>query len=378
MPLRRFEFLINCLRFDEKTTRDARKELDPFAAIREIWDIFIQHCKELYTPGAYCTIDEQLLAFRGNCQFRMYIPNKPAKYGIKIVMLCNTNGYLINAIPYIGKKMDTEGKPQATFFVEKLSDPIKGSNRNITVDNWFSSVPLFNEMLEKHNITMVGTLRKNKPHIPPEMLKNRPAETSLFLFDKQLTMVSYAAKKNKIVLLLSNMHQGSSLRKGTTLPEMIHFYNCTKGGVDVLDQMSAQYSCSRKTRRWPMCIFYGMLNSIGLNSYIIYKENTYMKSNQTPMSRLTFLFTLAEDLMRPWMEQRLQNTSIRRGIRLSIAEQLGVQVPVKPAPVNRKAGRCSICPRSKDTKTTNLCDECKQFTCKTHSDSVCVDCRSEN
>ncbi|KAG8281145.1 hypothetical protein J6590_064615 [Homalodisca vitripennis] len=43
--------------------------------------------------------------------------------------------------------------------------------------------------------------------------------------------------------------------------------------------------------------------------------------------------------------------------RLSIAEQLGVQVPVKPATVNRKAGRCSICPQSKDTKTTNLCDE---------------------
>lgn len=375
MPLRRFEFLVNSLRFDEKTTRAARKELDPFAAIRDVWDAFIQHCKELYTPGPYCTIDEQLLAFRGKCPFRMYIPNKPAKYGVKIVMLCNSNGYLINAIPYTGKKMDNEGKPQAIYFVEKLSETIQGTNRNITVDNWFTSVPLFNDMLKNHNITMVGTLRKNKPHIPPEMIKNRPAESSLFLFDRELTMVSYAPKRNKTVLLLSNMHQGFSFQKDSKLPEIIHFYNSTKGGVDLLDQMSAQYSCSRKTRRWPLCIFYGILNSANLNSYIIYRDNMHL-SKQTPMSRNNFLFMLAEDLMRPWMIERLENRSIRIGIRTSIAEQLRIPMPVPPEPMNRKAGRCNICPRSKDTKTTIYCADCRQFTCKTHSSVVCDNCKN--
>ncbi|KAG8324590.1 hypothetical protein J6590_088521 [Homalodisca vitripennis] len=58
----------------------------------------------------------------------------------------------------------------------------------------------------------------------------------------------------------------------------------------------------------------------------------------------------AEDLMRSWMEQRLQNTSIRRGIRLSIAEQLGVQVPVKSVPVNRKAGSAAFVPGAKTQK----------------------------
>ncbi|GBP30200.1 hypothetical protein EVAR_94508_1 [Eumeta japonica] len=36
------------------------------------------------TMCAEITLDEQLLAFRGRCAFRQYIPNKPAKYGIKV------------------------------------------------------------------------------------------------------------------------------------------------------------------------------------------------------------------------------------------------------------------------------------------------------
>jgi len=28
-------------------------------------------------------VDEQLLGFRGRCGFRMYVPNKLVKYGIK-------------------------------------------------------------------------------------------------------------------------------------------------------------------------------------------------------------------------------------------------------------------------------------------------------
>lgn len=73
--------------------------------------------QELYTTRAYCTIDEQLLRFKDKCPFRMYIPNKPANYGIKIVMLSSSNGYLKNVIPYIGKKTNTEGKPQDRLIV---------------------------------------------------------------------------------------------------------------------------------------------------------------------------------------------------------------------------------------------------------------------
>ena len=84
MSKERFRFLIDCLRFDAKETRNSRKQNDPFAAIREVWEDVIKNCQGSFKPGANTTIDEQLLGFRGRCPFRMYIPSKPNKYGIKL------------------------------------------------------------------------------------------------------------------------------------------------------------------------------------------------------------------------------------------------------------------------------------------------------
>lgn len=54
---------------------------------------------------------------------------------------------MIDAIPYMGKGTNTNGEPLATFFVKQLTETIQGSNRNVTKDNWFTSVPLAKELL---------------------------------------------------------------------------------------------------------------------------------------------------------------------------------------------------------------------------------------
>ncbi len=117
MPERRFNFLLPRVRFDDKNTRDTRRYTDNFAPIREIWELFIANCTRYYNPFTNVTIDEQLLDFRGNCPFQIYIPSKPAKYGIKVIM-CNDakTFYMISAIPYVGpsqKKKDDEAAMKA-------------------------------------------------------------------------------------------------------------------------------------------------------------------------------------------------------------------------------------------------------------------------
>jgi len=104
----RFNFLINCLRFDDRNTRPQRKEETKLAPISIIWDILLNNCRNNYKPGSYVTIDEQLVGFRGRYLFRMYIPSKPTRYGIKIVMMCdNSLKYVIDAVPYLGKRDST-------------------------------------------------------------------------------------------------------------------------------------------------------------------------------------------------------------------------------------------------------------------------------
>ena len=132
--------------------------------ISKIWEEFIEVCKTKYKPSSYVTIDEQLVGFRGHCPFRMYIPNKPAKYGLKLVLLCDVSTkYLINACPYLGKSTNTNGRPLANHFVELLTVPIYGTNRNVTMDNWFTSVPLADKLISKPHLMTLEQFGRISP-----------------------------------------------------------------------------------------------------------------------------------------------------------------------------------------------------------------------
>lgn len=94
-------FLSKCLHFDKK---DERAEDDMFAPIRQLWEMFIDNCKKNYTPSHECTVDEQLLSFRGRCVFRVYIKDMPDIYRLKVISLNDDQtSYMIYAIPYLVK-----------------------------------------------------------------------------------------------------------------------------------------------------------------------------------------------------------------------------------------------------------------------------------
>lgn len=198
MSKRRFQFLTSCLRFDDKSTRPERKQTDRFAPIRDIWEAFVSNSKSLYSPHEYLTLDEQLVSFRGRCSFRTYMPKKPDKYGMKIVMLNDAKTfYMLNAEPYVGpvKKRPDELVPE--YYVRTMTEPVHQTGRNITYDNWFGTVPMADKMIKDYKLTTICTLKKNKAQIPPVCLSKREAGSSLFFFDGKKTLVSYTQKKKK-------------------------------------------------------------------------------------------------------------------------------------------------------------------------------------
>ncbi|XP_055918514.1 piggyBac transposable element-derived protein 4-like [Eupeodes corollae] len=256
MGQKRFEFLTNCIRFDDRETRDRADKLSP---IRLIWEKFCFNSTKYYTPHEYCTIDEQLLGFRGNCTFRIYIPSKPDKYGIKIITMCDSRTYyMVSAIPYIGKEIRISNDPIPLQIVKKITESIHGAGRNLTMDNWFTSIQLVEEMLSRHKLTVVGTLRKNKAEIPPLFLPNRKKEilSSQFAFKDKMTLVAFTPKKGKGVVLISSLHKGKTVDPQSKKPEIINFYNSTKGGVHTFDQLVHTYSLARKNTEMAAQIFF--------------------------------------------------------------------------------------------------------------------------
>jgi hypothetical protein len=57
MSLYRFQFLLQHLRFDDKSTRQERREVDKLASIRELFDhFFVEKCKNGYSFSEYVTV----------------------------------------------------------------------------------------------------------------------------------------------------------------------------------------------------------------------------------------------------------------------------------------------------------------------------------
>lgn len=386
MSKNRFEFILNCLRFDNKETRLERRSKDKFAPIRDIWEMFIQACKENYTPGEYVTIDEQLMSFRGRCPFKIYMPMKPDKYGLKIVMMCDSNtSYMCNALPYLGKESETENKNKGkskssqskeflipTQDVLRLTETIHGTYRNVTVDNWFTSVELADQLSLK-KLTVVGTLRKNKKEVPSSFLEGRRENipSSAFAFTEDKTLVSFKPKKNKCVLLLSTMHDRDDVDEHSGKPEIVLFYNSTKGGVDTFDQLCHSKTVARKTQRWPLRIFYGMMDMAAINVFILYQ----LKNVNSKCSRAKFLKLLANALVETHMKERLKNKKLPRQLKNSIQEYLGYSEDLPPEKREKGTGRCYLCPRNRDRKGRHICIRCGKNLCAEHCHDICEECK---
>lgn len=205
--------------------------------------------------------------------------------------------------------------------------------------------------------------------------KTRETTSSIFGFQKHMTLCSYVPKPRKAVMLLSTMHHDENVEGEKRKPEIIHFYNKTKGGVDTNDQMCASYNVGRRTKRWPMVIFFHLFNITGINSYVIYKSKIH--SN---ISRRVFLKRLAVDLVKPHQMTRASIPTLPRPLSKRLKTQHGIQDQgsISEAGRSQSYKRCHVCPRSKDRKTKTECSKCQKHVCNDHLNIVCQNCDEKN
>ena len=93
MPQYRFIALTRFVRFDDKSTRAARRAKGKLAPIRNLFNEINKLLLRYSTPSEYLTVDEQLVPFRDRCPFRQYIPSKPDNYDMKIFWICDAMSF---------------------------------------------------------------------------------------------------------------------------------------------------------------------------------------------------------------------------------------------------------------------------------------------
>lgn len=133
--------------------------------------------------------------------------------------------------------VQSQKKNQGMRVVLDITEGLRG--KTITCDNFFISYALGLQLLKK-KLYMLGTVRRNKPELPPALVSKtgRARFSSKFAFTETHALVSYHAKNKKNVLLMSTLHRDAAVsNRDDKRPKIIEDYNHNKGGVDNLDKV---------------------------------------------------------------------------------------------------------------------------------------------
>ncbi|XP_029931656.1 piggyBac transposable element-derived protein 4-like [Myripristis murdjan] len=201
--------------------------------------MWVSAVQKMWVPRSDVCVDEMLIGFRGRCPFRQNMPSKPDRYGLKVWVPCECEtSYCWNLQFYLGKP-SSAAKREEGLGTRVVMDLTAGLTGTVTTDNFFTSHDLGQQLLGR-GMALVGTLRKRRHEIPPQLLQMRAREvrSTIFGFTKDIMICSYVPKERKTVVLLSTKHRQPVVSEAAhNKPQVILDYNRCKGAVDNLDKV---------------------------------------------------------------------------------------------------------------------------------------------
>ncbi|ROK74123.1 hypothetical protein DPX16_22264 [Anabarilius grahami] len=140
------------------------------------------------------------------------------------------------------------------------------------------------ELSDLRKTTILGTVNKIRREIPQSARHTDRNEFTTQVFSTTAATLT--------VYILSSMHSVIQTDNTTKRkPNTVTLYNTTKCGVDVMDQMVQEYTVRTGTRRWPVAVFYNMIDMAALNAHVLYQACIGRQER-----RVDFLVELAREL----------------------------------------------------------------------------------
>lgn len=314
-----------------------------------------------------CSVDEQMVPYRGLHSARMFMKDKPVRFGYKIWGLAGSDGYPYCMKIYTGKEeisAEPERKKKKTDPREKdprdslggrvvlqfaqvvlqESDPL---HHKFFFDNFFSSYGLFRE-LKIMKLYAVGTIRENRAggasaHLISSKDLKRKERGS---YDSVCDGIVYINKwhDNSIVCTASNAITHNPVRsvtrrkKGGTVntsqPALIHEYNKGMGGVDLLDRLVAAYRPTIRTKKWWWPLF---SHALVVMVTAAYRVHCNLHKHGGLLTHLDFVRYITKCLL----EAAPSSRGVGGGHHGAIPVDIRVSLNHEKSPTTQ--GRCIVC-----------------------------------
>jgi hypothetical protein len=167
------------------------------------------------------------------------------------------------------------------------------------MDNFFTSVPLFTDLLNRSTYAC-GTIRANRKYLPEEFKKEKKMESGQSKFWQSDNFVATLWQDKRAVRFLSTcceaegddtVERKRKTQESVTLncPPAAKLYTLKMGGVDRSDRMVRTYSVSRASKKWWFRLFYYFLDMAVSNSFILYQHSP----NHDELSELDYIKQLS-------------------------------------------------------------------------------------
>ena len=262
MSRNRFNEIKRFLHCCDNTKLDTK---DKMAKVRPLLDLINKSLLQFGVFAEALSVDEQMLPYFGKHSAKMFIRNKPIKFGYKYWALCSKDGYPFQLDIYCGKtpaQSPSEGF-LGTQVVRKLlneSGIEHPHQHTVTFDNFFTSVELLTE-LQGMGYRATGTLRSNRTKkCPLQNVSKEPRGSFDYRTNGNIVIVQW--NDNRAVHVASNFDTVHPLQQQkrysqsekrhiqVSQPKMIAMYNSTMGGVDLCDRFLSDYRPTVRAKRW--------------------------------------------------------------------------------------------------------------------------------
>ena len=131
----------------EEVTVKNSPNYDKLIKVRKLLDLLLRRLSEVYNPERNLAVDETLLEFKGKTYFRQFIPIKPCRFGINCFTLAeSSSGYVLVSKIYTGKGQGVQGRDLGRRVVMDLMEKFLDKGYVLFMANYYSSVPLFQEL----------------------------------------------------------------------------------------------------------------------------------------------------------------------------------------------------------------------------------------
>ena len=255
----RFEEIIRLLHMANNSLQPARGDpaFDKLYKVRKLLEYLNSNFQQHAEMEKVVSVDEQMIPFKGRLGLRVYMKNKPAKWGIKVWALAGHSGY-VHSFNIFGNNLRVNEGPEGIGAsgqtVLNLTETLEPGTE-VFFDNYFASPALLLALKEK-GLPAACTLRSNRIEKCPLKSEKVLQKQGRGAIDHMVSEEGILVARwydNKPVMVGSNhysVNPPSRVKRWCRkkkeylhipIPYIIRAYNKGMGGVDRCDQLLSFY-----------------------------------------------------------------------------------------------------------------------------------------